>query len=68
MWVAYWDANVRLSTLQQPDLDAFYSRWSGTYVEDRLRNDWLLELDGKQLLMLMLSMLISKRLMTRSNS
>lgn len=48
MWVAYWDVNVRLSTLQQPDLDAFYSRWSGTYVEDRLRNDWLLELGRRR--------------------
>ncbi|MFM9916412.1 MAG: transglycosylase SLT domain-containing protein [Rhizobacter sp.] len=48
MWVAYWDANVRLSTLQQSDLDAFYSRWSGTYVEDRLRNDWLLELGRRR--------------------
>jgi soluble lytic murein transglycosylase len=48
MWVAYWDANLRLSTLQQSDLDAFYSRWSGTYVEDRLRNDWLLELGRRR--------------------
>ena len=46
-WVAYWDANLRLAELQQTDLDAFYLRWSGTYVEDRLRNDWLLEL-GKR--------------------
>src|SRR5207249_993166 len=22
----------------------FYARWPGTYVEDRMRNDWLLEL------------------------
>ena len=29
------------------ELDAFYARWPGTYVEDRLRNDWLLEL-GKR--------------------
>lgn len=47
-WVAYWDANVRLSELQQADLEAFYSRWSGTYVEDRLRNDWLLELGRRR--------------------
>lgn len=48
MWVDYWDANLRLNTLQQSDLDAFYSRWSGTYVEDRLRNDWLLELGRRR--------------------
>jgi soluble lytic murein transglycosylase len=29
---------------QQADLDAFYARWPGSYVEDRLRNDWLQEL------------------------
>ena len=48
MWVAYWDANLRLSELQQADLDLFYSRWSGSYVEDRLRNDWLLELGRRR--------------------
>jgi len=48
MWVAYWDANLRLSELQQADLDAFYLRWSGSYVEDRLRNDWLLELGRRR--------------------
>ena len=46
-WVDYWDLGSRLSDAQQADLDAFYARWSGTYVEDRLRNDWLLEL-GKR--------------------
>jgi soluble lytic murein transglycosylase len=44
MWVDYWELNNRLAEAQQADLDAFYARWSGTYVEDRLRNDWLLEL------------------------
>lgn len=48
MWVAYWDTNLRLAELQQADLDAFYSRWSDTYVEDRLRNDWLLELGRRR--------------------
>ena len=48
MWADYWDANLRLNTLQQGDIDAFYSRWAGTYVEDRLRNDWLLELGRRR--------------------
>jgi soluble lytic murein transglycosylase len=48
MWADYWDANLRLNSLQQVDLDAFYSRWGGTYVEDRLRNDWLLELGRRR--------------------
>jgi soluble lytic murein transglycosylase len=30
------------------ELDAFYARWPGTYVEDRLRNDWLLELGRRR--------------------
>jgi len=47
MWADYWDATSRLAELQQPDLDVFYARWPGSYVEDRLRNDWLLEL-GKR--------------------
>ncbi len=46
-WADYWELGNRLATAQQPELDAFYARWPGTYVEDRLRNDWLLEL-GKR--------------------
>ena len=46
-WVDYWELGNRLVQAQQPELDAFYARWGGTYVEDRLRNDWLLEL-GKR--------------------
>jgi len=47
MWVEYWELSNRLAEARQTDLDAFYARWRGTYVEDRLRNDWLLEL-GKR--------------------
>ncbi len=43
-WIDYWDLRTRLSDAAQADLDAFYARWRGSYVEDRLRNDWLLEL------------------------
>jgi soluble lytic murein transglycosylase len=48
MWVDYWDLGNRLAEVQQSDIDAFYARWSGTYVEDRLRNDWLLELGRRR--------------------
>ncbi|MDP2007534.1 MAG: transglycosylase SLT domain-containing protein [Rubrivivax sp.] len=48
MWVEYWELGNRLATAQQAELDAFYARWPGTYVEDRLRNDWLLELGKRQ--------------------
>ncbi len=44
MWVDYWELSNRLADARQGELDAFYARWPGTYVEDRLRNDWLLEL------------------------
>jgi soluble lytic murein transglycosylase len=46
-WIDYWELGNRLATAQQSELDAFYARWPATYVEDRLRNDWLLEL-GKR--------------------
>ncbi len=47
-WVDYWELSNRLAEAQQAELDAFYARWSGTYVEDRLRNDWLLELGRRR--------------------
>ena len=43
-WVEYWELSNRLASVQQDEIEAFYDRWKGTYVEDRLRNDWLLEL------------------------
>ena len=48
MWTEYWDLTSHLSDLQQTDLDAFYARWPASYVEDRLRNDWLLELGRRR--------------------
>ncbi len=46
-WVAYWDLTSRLPEATVDEVEDFYSRWAGTYVEDRLRNDWLREL-GKR--------------------
>jgi soluble lytic murein transglycosylase len=46
-WVEYWELGNRLAEAQVPEVEAFYTRWKDTYVEDRLRNDWLLEL-GKR--------------------
>ncbi len=48
MWVDYWELGSRLADAQAPEVDAFLARWSGTYVEDRLRNDWLLELGRRR--------------------
>ena len=47
-WVDYWELGSRLAQAQQPELEAFYTRWSGSYVEDRLRNDWLLEIGRRR--------------------
>ncbi|MEO5697935.1 MAG: transglycosylase SLT domain-containing protein [Burkholderiaceae bacterium] len=47
MWPDYWDITNRIDEVRQDEIDAFNTRWSGTYVEDRLRNDWLLVL-GKR--------------------
>ena len=48
MWVDYWELSDRLGDARSDELKAFYARWPGTYVEDRLRNDWLLELGRRR--------------------
>ena len=48
MWVEYWELANRIGEAQQPELSDFAERWSGTYVEDRLRNDWLRELGRRR--------------------
>ena len=48
MWVDYFELGNRLGEARTDELEAFYTRWSGTYVEDRLRNDWLLELGRRR--------------------
>jgi soluble lytic murein transglycosylase len=47
-WADYWELNNRLTEARQEELDAFYARWPGSYLEDRLRNDWLLELGRRR--------------------
>ncbi len=47
-WVEYWELTSRLATTPNDEVEAFYLRWPGTYVEDRLRNDWLLELGRRR--------------------
>ena len=46
-WAAYWELRVRLDQASTADIQEFLTRYAGTYVEDRLRNDWLLQL-GRQ--------------------
>ncbi len=47
-WVEYWDLSNRLTEVQADEVEAFYGRWAGSYVEDRLRNDWLQELGRRR--------------------
>ncbi|HWP20015.1 MAG TPA: transglycosylase SLT domain-containing protein [Burkholderiaceae bacterium] len=48
MWVDYWELLNRLPEASPEEVRAFFARWPDTYVEDRLRNDWLLELGRRQ--------------------
>lgn len=48
MWVDYWELNNRLFAAGPSEVEAFYQRWPNTYVEDRLRNDFLLELGRRK--------------------
>ena len=42
-WVDYWELTSRISEVSADEVEQFYLRWPGSYLEDRLRNDWLLE-------------------------
>lgn len=48
MWTQYWDLLSRIGEVRQDEVTAFGSRWAGSYVEDRFRNDWLIELGRRQ--------------------
>lgn len=41
---AYWEINARLDSAPPHEIRAFLRRWEGSFYEDRLRNDWLIEL------------------------
>ena len=43
-WGAYWDLSARLDAVGPTELQNFFSRYAGTYQEDRLRAEWLLML------------------------
>jgi soluble lytic murein transglycosylase len=45
---AYWELRSRLDTAPEADVQGFLSRYAGTYYEDRLRNDWLLQLGRRR--------------------
>lgn len=43
-WAAYWELANRLPEASTEDIQGFLTRFSGTYHEDRLRADWLMQL------------------------
>jgi soluble lytic murein transglycosylase len=47
-WGAYWELRARLDVASAQELQEFFTRWAGTYQEDRLRNDWLLLLGQRR--------------------
>ena len=47
-WAAYWELKARLAEASPQEVQDFFSRYAGTYQEDRLRNDWLLLLGQRR--------------------
>lgn len=47
-WADYWWVTLRLTELGRTEADEFLARWPDSYVADRFRNDWLLELGHRQ--------------------
>jgi soluble lytic murein transglycosylase len=47
-YAAYWELRARLSEASAQEVQDFYARYSGSYQEDRLRNDWLLLLGQRR--------------------
>ena len=43
-WAAYWELSTRLDEASKTEIESFLSRYAGSYQEDRLRADWLLQL------------------------
>jgi soluble lytic murein transglycosylase len=47
-WADYWYFQLRLIDIGPTEVDEFLARWPDSYVADRARNDWLLELGRRQ--------------------
>jgi soluble lytic murein transglycosylase len=47
-WADYWLFQLRQVEASPSEVDAFLARWPDSYVADRARNDWLLELGRRQ--------------------
>ena len=47
-WAAYWELKARLGDASAQEVQDFFTRYAGSYQEDRLRNDWLLLLGARR--------------------
>lgn len=47
-WAAYWELSARLDRATPAEIQNFFQRFAGTYQEDRLRSEWLLQLGKKR--------------------
>ena len=47
-YAAYWELKARLPEATAAEVQDFFTRFAGTYQEDRLRNDWLLLLGQRR--------------------
>src|SRR5689334_4137619 len=47
-WAAYWELRARLDTASAAEVQAFFTKYAGTYQEDRLRADWLMQLGQRR--------------------
>jgi soluble lytic murein transglycosylase len=47
-WAEYWYFQLRITEAGPAEVDEFLARWPDSYVADRARNDWLLELGHRQ--------------------
>ncbi|MDI9233903.1 lytic transglycosylase domain-containing protein [Limnohabitans lacus] len=45
---AYWELRPRLDTASESEIRNFLTTYAGTYYEDRLRTDWLLQLGRRR--------------------
>ena len=43
-WAAYWELSIRLDQADKAEIESFLARYAGTYQEDRLRAEWLVQL------------------------
>ena len=43
-WAAYWELSARLDEASAAEVQDYFARFAGSYQEDKLRSEWLLQL------------------------